>query len=335
MVSRALAARAAASASCVAAALRRAAAAASHARALCAAPASCPAAPEGPATPLPRLHAPSLAAFNAALHDARTPFVLTGALDSAAWPAARWTPDELARRFGGAVVPVELSRCGADYRFAHHPDARARANFVAGEEMPLSVFVRTFLAPRTTGWRGYLAQHELSAVSAELAAEAPPVSYVPRGREGEVQRRLWVGPAGAATPLHRDPYDNLLCQAHGRKRVRLYAARHGDALYAFAPPAPDVLRNTSRVSLDLRLASDAEQQVLLLRQEENCASATDATAFAPPFLDAQRQAAAFPLFAAAPFWEVDLAPGEALAIPRGTWHAVLSLDAAVSVSYWW
>ena len=123
-----------------------------------------------------------------------------------------------------------------------------------------------------------------------------------------MQRRVWLGPAGSATPLHRDPYHNLFCQAAGRKRFRLYAATQAPALYAFAPPAPDVLRNTSRVNV--RLEDDAP----------------------PP--DA-RAAAAFPRFAAEPYWAVDLAPGEALAMPAGTWHAVLALDAFLSVSYWW
>ena len=310
--SRALAAAHVASCAAVAASVRRAGAAASHARALCSSsPDSWPSTPSAPATPLPRLHAPSLAAFDAALHGARTPFIVAGALSPDAWPAARWSAADLAHRFGDVRVPVELSRHGSDYRYAHHPDARARANFVADEEMPLSAFVATFMAgaPGPGGWRGYLAQHDLLSRVPALAAEAPLPRYVPADRGA--QRRIWLGPAGCATPLHRDPYANLFCQIAGRKRLRLYAASQADDIYAFEPPAPPVLRNTSRVTLNL--ASDA---------------APDAAAEA-------RAASAFPRFAAAPFWAADLAPGEALAMPAGTWHAVLALDDSLSVSYWW
>ena len=307
--------RSAASRVAVAASLRRAAAAVALARAACSAPAPWPSAPAAAATPLPRLHAPTAAAFDAALHGARTPFIVTGALRD--WPAARWTPAELARRFGDVHVPVELSRRGADYRHRHHPDPRARALFRAGEEMPLAAFVARYMEeppPSDAGeaaWRGYLAQHALADRVPELSVEAPPPAYVPPGRG--VQRRVWLGPAGCHTPLHRDLYHNLFCQVAGRKRFRLYAPQQAAALYPFAPPAPDVLRNTSRV--DVRLSDDQ-------------APAPDAAA-------AARAAAAFPRFASEPYWEADLAPGEALAMPASTWHAVLALDASLSVSYWW
>ena len=311
MASRASRAAAAHAASCaaVAASVRRAGAAASLARALCTSPCeSWPSTPPAPATPLPRLHAPSLAAFDAALHGARTPFIVTGALSADAWPAARWSAADLAHRFGDVRVPVELSRHNADYRHAHHP--RARANFVADEEMPLGTFVATFMArPGPGGWRGYLAQHDLLSRVPALAGEAPLPRYVPVGRGA--QRRIWLGPAGCATPLHRDPYHNVFCQIAGRKRLRLYAASQGDDIYAFEPPAPPVLRNTSRVTLNL--ASDA----------------------APDSAAEARAASAFPRFAAAPYWAAELAPGEALAMPAGTWHAVLALDDSLSVSYWW
>jgi hypothetical protein len=351
MASRALAAAHAASCAAVAASVRRAGAAASLARALCSSspeswpsralctssPETWPSTPPAPATPLPRLHAPSLAAFDAALHGARTPFIVTGALSPDAWPALRWTAADLAQRFGDVRVPVELSRHGADYRHAHHPDARARANvrarimdiaaclrvltqapyslhclqFVADEEMPLAAFVATFMAgaPGPGGWRGYLAQHDLLSRVPALADEAPLPTYVPAGRGA--QRRVWLGPAGCATPLHRDPYANFFCQIVGRKRLRLYAASQADDIYAFEPPAPSVLRNTSRVTLNLTSVSD------------------DAS------VEARRAAAAFPRFAAAPHWAAELAPGEALAMPAGTWHAVLALDDSLSVSYWW
>jgi lysine-specific demethylase 8 len=186
--------------------------------------------------------------------------------------------------------------------------------------MPLAAFVNTFIsdaaaasgsaatpaAPADGRWRGYLAQHAFQDRAPGLAAEAPAPRYIPAGRTP--LRQLWLGPGGTITPLHRDPYDNLLCQAHGSKAVRLYAAAQSPSMYAFKQPA--ALRNTSRCEVwDPRAGTD------------------DAAAAA--------LAAAFPAFAAAPFWEGVLAPGEALALPRGVWHAVRSLDASISLSFWW
>ena len=57
------------------------------------------------------------------------------------------------------------------------------------------------------------------------------------------QRSVWLGPAGTRTPLHRDPYFNLLCQAWGAKAVRLHAPEHAAAL---APYHQHALRNTSQ-----------------------------------------------------------------------------------------
>jgi lysine-specific demethylase 8 len=198
---------------------------------------------------------------------------------------------------------------------------------VSGEEMPLAAFVNTFLpaddapaaavsssssssssTPAVDGrWRGYLAQHALLDRLPELAAEAPaPGGYIPADRRP--LRQLWLGPAGTTTPLHRDPYHNLFCQVRGVKRLRLYAASQASALYPFT--APHALRNTARVEA-LPLADNAGP------------------------LQVAAAAAAFPDFAAAPYWEVDLAPGEALVLPAGVWHAVRALHASLSVSYWW
>jgi lysine-specific demethylase 8 len=191
---------------------------------------------------------------------------------------------------------------------------RSRARFVSGEEMPLAAFVNTFISDAAAAsscaahpaasadgrWRGYLAQHAFLDRAPALAAEAPAPRYIPAGRTP--LRQLWLGPGGTITPLHRDPYDNLLCQAYGTKAVRLYAAAQAPSLYAFQQPA--ALRNTSRCEV----------------WDPRGGTAT---------------AAAFPAFAAAPFWEGVLAPGEALALPRGVWHAVRSLDASISLSFWW
>ncbi|KAK9825699.1 hypothetical protein WJX81_007016 [Elliptochloris bilobata] len=75
----------------------------------------------------------------------------------------------------------------------------------------------------------------------ERVPREPPL----REAAGRVyQRSVWLGPAGTRTPLHRDPYHNLLCQAWGAKAVRLYAPKHAAAL---APYPQHALRNTSQL----------------------------------------------------------------------------------------
>lgn len=92
--------------------------------------------------------------------------------------------------------------------------------------------------------RLYLAQTDLSEALPELAECVPGEPPFTEAAGRVYQRSVWLGPRGTVTPLHRDPYFNLLCQVEGVKHVRLYATEHAQALLPY--PAP-VLRNTSQV----------------------------------------------------------------------------------------
>ena len=105
----------------------------------------------------------------------------------------------------------------------------------------------------------------------------------------------WFGPSGSVSPLHYDPFHNLLVQVVGYKYVRIYDAEHNRSLY----PREGSLCNNSQVSLD------------------------------------EPQPQAFPLFEETPFHQCLLGPGEALYIPRHAWHYVRSLQTSFSVSFWW
>ena len=155
--------------------------------------------------------------------------------------------------------------------------------------------------------RGYLAQHPLldqipslrrdiclPSVCAALTAQdrAAPVGC--EVRDTPIVS-AWVGPAGTVSPLHTDPFHNVLCQVIGRKYVRLYAASETHRLY----PRSGALCNNSHIDLDR--PSHREH----------------------------------PLFEGTPFCHAVLGPGEALYIPRHCWHYVRSLEPSVSVSFWW
>ena len=97
------------------------------------------------------------------------------------------------------------------------------------------------------------------------------------------------------SPLHNDPYHNILCQVVGTKYLRLVDAAHTGAVY----PRDGPLCNNSRVDLD------------------------------------RPDPGAFPAFEEVPFWQCVLRPGEALYIPRHCWHYVRSLETSFSASFWW
>jgi lysine-specific demethylase 8 len=144
--------------------------------------------------------------------------------------------------------------------------------------------------------RGYLAQHELFAQIPALAADVAAPDYTALGEDGVRSVNAWLGPAGTVTPLHQDPYHNLLAQVVGRKYVRLISPAHTAAVY---PHADGMHTNTSRV---------------------------DAGAPDP---------ARFPDYAAAPYWECVLQAGDMLYIPPKWWHYVTAVTVSFSCSFWW
>ena len=111
----------------------------------------------------------------------------------------------------------------------------------------------------------------------------------------------WFGPAGTYSPLHHDPWRNLLVQVVGSKRVRCYAPCAAPALYPFDAAHHHGMRT-------------------------NCSAIPDHDAACP---------LAFPLFAAAPSLEAELQPGDALFLPPRHWHAVRALTSSFSVNFWW
>jgi hypothetical protein len=115
----------------------------------------------------------------------------------------------------------------------------------------------------------------------------------------DVRPVWWLGPGGTLSPLHRDPTHNVLVQLCGTKRIALVPAdAPADAMYRAAPPQG----NTSLV--DVR----------------------DANA-----------AARWPRFPHADLSSVTLSAGEALYLPKGTWHQVeAERDApSFSIALWW
>ncbi len=273
--------------------------------------------------PLPRARL-SMAAFQTHLAEKTTPLILTHALEH--WPAMTERPWKspsylLERTFGGRrLVPVELGRSYTDEgwgqtiitfgefmeRYLAHGDADGDGDRKAGER-----------------GMGYLAQHDLfsqiPALRNDIAvpdycytcpsgpAEGKPLA----GREmEELEEPLvnaWFGPAGTVSPLHTDPWHNVLCQVVGRKYVRLYSPFESERLYPRGVEEGGVdMGNTSQVDVAaIEKGEDGEVEK------------------------------AFPLFHKASYVEGILEEGECLYIPVGWWHYVRSLTVSFSVSFWW
>lgn len=166
------------------------------------------------------------------------------------------------------------------------------------------------------GGIGYLAQHDLFSQIPSLRNDIsipdycytipPPVSKdiikEPPPQLSEPLLNAWFGPAGTVSPMHTDPYYNILCQVVGKKYVRLYNPDQSDKLYPRGEEGGVDMSNTSEF--------DVEGEATKLDKS-------------------------FPLFRGARYVETILQEGECLYIPVGWWHYVRSLTVSFSVSFWW
>lgn len=253
------------------------------------------------------------------------PLVIRNALNH--WPALNERPWRspaylLHQTFGGRrLVPVELGRSYTDegwgqaiitfkdfmYRYLLGSAIPSKGD--EGEGEPESDRI------------GYLAQHDLLAQIPSLRHDIsipdfcftdppPPAEGTPLAQKVEQPEQLdepllnaWFGPAGTVSPLHTDPYHNILCQVVGRKYVRLYSPFESERLYP---------RGTEDSGVDMSNTSHVDVESDPVRRDEE-----------------------YPLFKSAEFVETILEEGECLYIPIGWWHYVRSLSISFSVSFWW
>lgn len=276
-----------------------------------------------------RLHNPTLETFQNHMSKPKTtelgpePVIITGALDH--WPARNdrsWNSPSylLSKTIGGRrLVPVELGRSYVD-------DGWGQKIITFKEFMEQYIMLEPDLPAAATG---YLAQHNLfnqvPALRQDIAipdycytAPPPPHRSSPLASKHSQMPELdepllnaWFGPAGTISPLHTDPYHNVLAQVVGRKYVRLYAPRESEKLYA---------RGFEDGGIDMGNTSGLDVGAL----EGWDGTTGDASA-------AHEQ---FPLFRDASYVECILEDGECLYIPIGWWHYVRSVSVSFSVSFW-
>ena len=268
---------------------------------------------------------PSFEAFQRHLDTATTPLITRGALTQ--WPASKkWNDPSYFLRMtlgGRRLVPVEVGKSYTEEAWSQ-------------TIMPFGKFMKNYLLPTSPKETGYLAQHDLFAQIPALKEDItiPDYCYTtppdlnpndPASKTAglatapalsEPLLNAWLGPKGTKTPLHTDPYHNILCQVVGCKYVRLYSPSETPNLYPLGIDANGVsMENTASVDV-----SHVRSRSL--------GGSTD--------LDAIReQRKRFPAFEDAKFVEGILGPGECLYVPLGWWHYVEGLTVGFSVSFWW
>lgn len=162
--------------------------------------------------PIPRLHKPERAAFEAEWLKRDRPVILTGLLTD--WPAREaWTDEALEARIGEREIPFWVS---PDRIFGVAPFAELET-----ETLPFREFMAYCRAGSREGGHLYLRKGALAAIAEELLADVSTPDYV--DQRWLLSTNLWIGPAGHDTPLHYDLAHNLLAQVRGRKRIRLWA----------------------------------------------------------------------------------------------------------------
>ncbi|HET9619870.1 MAG TPA: cupin-like domain-containing protein [Kofleriaceae bacterium] len=138
---------------------------------------------------------------------ASRPVVLTDAMPK--WAAAPWTAERIRTEIGTASVNVRAGNYAADiYKTS-----------METRELRLADYLDALDAPRPADTPPPYAASNGVPWDWHLWLDYPP--FVPEALCGFA--KYWIGPAGTATPLHRDWLDNFLTQVVGSKRLALVA----------------------------------------------------------------------------------------------------------------
>ena len=286
------------------------------------------------------------------------PLVIRNALRE--WPALSTHPWNrpsylLAQTFGGRrLVPVEIGRSYVDEgwgqklitfgEFLHgYIDAtllpRAKDSSVEDfkpDNHNAQTTSETSKDTPSPNAVAYLAQHQLFTQLPSLRNDIlipdycytfpPPHPTDPSINQPELDEPLlnaWFGPPGTISPLHNDPYHNILTQVVGRKYVRLYSPLETARLAARGKENGVEMGNTSMLDIGVLEGWDEVPENESVDGEED-------DIWNPVAKGLNKDA-----FKAIPFVDCILGPGDALYIPIGWWHYVRGLSVSFSVSFWW
>ncbi|KAF1845163.1 jumonji domain-containing 5 [Cucurbitaria berberidis CBS 394.84] len=287
--------------------------------------------------PVPRARELGLSTFQKRVADPvmHTPLIIEGAIQH--WPAFEERPWNspgylLEQTLGGRrLVPVEVGKSYTDEGWGQ-------------KIITFRDFMNMYMLEDGTTKQeeqvqqvGYLAQHDLFAQIPSLRADisipdycycdpapSPHLTHIkPTSKLDEPLLNAWFGPADTTSPMHTDPYHNILAQVVGYKYVRLYAPEETQKLYPRRVDENGVdMSNTSQIDLD---------EAMKIYPGISCLEKSGAKDADERIGEFERL---FPDFRHARYVEGVLGPGECLYLPVGWWHYVRSLTPSFSVSFW-
>ncbi|PVI04106.1 Clavaminate synthase-like protein [Periconia macrospinosa] len=315
---------------------------------------------------------PSLSSFQTKVSNpsTQTPLIIHGAI--AHWPALDerpWNSPQylLSRTLGGRrLVPVEVGRSYTDdgwgqkvisfgeflrgYMFSHHDEDESmkkddsknnKTGYLAQHDLfaqipslrsDISIPDYCFTSPCRRRRRRSSSPPTTSTTTINTSSSSSSSAPLPPSLETPLLN-AWFGPAHTISPLHTDPYHNILAQVVGYKYIRLYPPSQTPFLYPRGIEDGGVdMSNTSCVDLDVAMCVwgsiscwDGEGQGREGEVEEEKKKKRRTR---------EEYDNKFPTFKNAHYVEGILGPGECLYVPLGWWHYVQSLTASFSVSFW-
>lgn len=170
----------------------------------------------------------------------------------------------------------------------------------------------------------YIAQAQIRDLPNGLREDVPAPHLVMKAGKGDIyDANIWIGTPNTYTPLHKDPNPNLFVQLAGSKIVRLYNVADGRALFQDVKRqlmSPQLLNGDHEQRRDLSMSIRGEEMMQGLEKK----------------LFHEAVWGAGEGDSADTAYEVTVAPGDALFIPKGWMHSIKSFgnDLTASVNWW-